>query len=108
KKIADKFDNVLTELAAGKAPSVYTMACFRHLHAHGTATQTDLVAALKATKVKNDKIAKGSGTYSDGTARSQAGQIMELFRVLGVANRERQTLTLRSDSLIAEKLAELL
>jgi hypothetical protein len=107
KKIAEKFDNIFLALAAGKAPSVYTMACFRYLQAHGTATQTDLVAALKASKVKNDKIAKGGDTYNDGTARSQAGQMMVLFDKLGIATRERQTLTLRSDSLLAEKLAKL-
>jgi hypothetical protein len=107
KKIAEKFDNIFLALAAGKEPSVYTMACFRYLFAHGTATQTDLVAALKASKVKNEKIAKGGNTYNDGTARSQVGQMMVLFNTLGIATRERQTLTLRSDSLLAEKLAKL-
>jgi hypothetical protein len=98
KKIAEKFDNLFQSIAAGKKPSIYVMGCFNVLADKGTVTQTDLVAALKATNSK-----KGS-SYSEGTARSQAGQIMNLFATVGIATREKQTLTYVSDSPIAAKL----
>lgn len=96
KKIAEKFDNVLTSIAAGKLPSVYVVECFKVLQAKGSATSTELVTALKAAK------------YTDGTARSQAGQIMALFATLKIADRAGSTLTLRADSTLATALAGLI
>jgi hypothetical protein len=92
KKIAEKFDATIAALHAGRKASVYVMDCFAVLKDKKTATSSDLVAALKT---------KG---YSDGTARSQAGQIMVLFNLLGIATRTGQTLTLNEDSVFAQKL----
>lgn len=99
KKIAEKFDNLLVSLAAGRAPSVYTMDCFRVLDLKKSCTSGDLVAALCATTKRG-----GSDTYSIGTARSQVGQCMELFKVLGIADRAKSALTLNEDSLLAVQL----
>lgn len=101
KKIAEKFDNLFAALAAGRAPSVYTMACFKVLHEKGEATSSDLVATLKATA------SRAGGAYSDGTARSQAGQLMNLFGAVGVAVRNNNKLTFNKDSKIAERLLAL-
>lgn len=98
KKIADKFDNLFQSIAAGSKPSVYVMACFAVLAAKKTITQSDLVVALKATSSK-----KGAG-YSEGTARSQAGQIMVLFDLVGIATRVKQSLTLNPMSRVANVL----
>ncbi len=92
KKIAEKFDNLFTALARGAKPSTYVMDCYAVLKAKGEVTGVELVAALKAEG------------YTDGTARSQAGQIMELFRVTQIAFREKGQLTLNPNSVIAERL----
>lgn len=99
KKIAEKFDNTLSALNAGKAPSTYVMDCFRILDAKNEVTSTELVNGLKAISRKD-----GVQNYTDGTARSQAGQIMELFKVLQIATRAKQTLTLNPDSALAAQL----
>lgn len=94
-KIAEKFDNIIGALSAGRSPSVYVTKCFEALAATGEATQTQLVKALETTG------------YTIGTARSQAGQCMTVFAALGIATREGQKLTLRSDSAYAAKLLSL-
>ena len=94
-KVAEKFDNLFTALSVGKAPSVYVMVAFNLLNSKGTMTSADVVGAYKAS---------GLG---EGTARSQSGQIMNLFATVGIATRSGQTLTLRSDSKIAERLRSL-
>ncbi|MCK1543357.1 hypothetical protein IVB12_15685 [Bradyrhizobium sp. 179] len=101
KKIAEKFDNLFASLAAGRAPSVYTMACFKVLHEKGEVTSSDLVAAMKAAA------SRSGGAYSDGTARSQVGQLMNLFGAVGVAHRANNKLTFNKDSKIAERLLAL-
>lgn len=101
KKIADKFDNLLLSVSAGKAPSEYTVHCFKALAAKGTITQGDLVAALTATNSN-----RGTG-YTIGTARSQAGQFMVLADALGIATRAKNTLTMNPDSSLAAALAAL-
>lgn len=95
-KVAEKFDNLFTALSVGKEPSVYVMVAFKQLEAKGSMTSADLVGAYKAS---------GLG---EGTARSQSGQIMNLFATVKIADRSGQTLTLRSDSKIAERLRGLL
>lgn len=105
KKIAEKFDNLFVSIAAGKKPSVYTMACLNALKTAKTVTSTDLVGALKAATVGVGK-SKGA-TYNEGTARSQAGQMMALFAVVGIATRVKQTLTFNPNSAIAAKLSAL-
>ncbi|MCP1539971.1 hypothetical protein [Methylorubrum extorquens] len=104
KKVKEKFDNILTSIHQGKAPSTYIMDCFRFLVAKGgEITSLDLVAALRSTNLKN-----GASTYSEGTARSQVGQIMALFPALKIAARDGNKLTLNADSLLAEALKGLL
>jgi hypothetical protein len=92
KKIAEKFENVFRSVAAGKAPSEFVRIGFKTLHNSGTMTSTELVAALKAAE------------YSEGTSRSQAGQIMALFPLLGVAKREGQKLTYNADAPMTKRL----
>lgn len=99
KKVQEKFENVLVSIHQNKAPSTYVMDCFRVLDKAGTATSPDLVAALKSTNLKN-----GSKTYSEGTARSQVGQIMALFPALKIATRNGNALTINPDSLLVEAL----
>lgn len=101
-KIAEKFDNMLAALHAGRAPSVYIMTAFSVLNAKGEATSQELVNAITASTTK------GGATKGLGTARSQTGQIMHLFDVLGVAKRVGQRLVLNTDSMLASKLRALL
>jgi hypothetical protein len=103
KKVNEKFENLLLTVPAGKRPSTYTMDCFAALvNKGGTITSTDLVATLKAT------VKKDGNCYTEGTARSQAGQIMALFPILEIATRVKQTLTLNEDSLLAFAMKEML
>lgn len=102
KKVIEKFENLFQAIAAGKQPSVYTMSCFNVVADKGTCTQSDLVAALMSTSLK-----KGGKTYNEGTARSQAGQMMALFGIVGIASREKNTLTFNPKSAIAAKLKAL-
>lgn len=94
KKIAEKFDNFFAALHANRQPSVYTMLCYRALAATGKATMKDLVAAL-------------SITYSIGTARSQAGQIANLFKTLRIAHLVGGEYHLNESSPLAGKLKAL-
>jgi hypothetical protein len=103
-KVAEKFDNLLLAVAAGKAPSKFTMDCFRALKASGSITSKELVAALEATPMKTN----GSKGYNGGTARSQAGQMMSLFPALKIATREGQKITLNPDSTLADALSAML
>jgi len=105
KKIAEKFDNLFLSLAAGKRPSVYTMDCFKALDATGEATSTSLVNVILGS-TSGSGASKGSNKNL-GTARSQAGQMMNLFAAVGIANRVGQTLSLRPDSVIAKRLRAL-
>lgn len=94
-KIAEKFDNLFLQLSVGKKPSTYVMLAFDLLKAKGEFTSTDLVNHYKAN---------GLG---DGTARSQTGQIMVLFNVVGIADRVGQTMKARSNSMIADRISAL-
>lgn len=95
KKIAEKFENVFRSVAAGKAPSEFVKIAFNVVKA-GSAKSTDIVSAMKAAD------------YSEGTARSQAGQMMALFPVLGVASRVGQELTFNADAPMSKRLAALI
>lgn len=101
-KIAEKFDNIIGALHAGRAPSTYIMQCFAALKEKSSVTQSDLVAMLRAASIKS-----GARSYSEGTARSQVGQIMALFNVLQIAVREKQSLTINPDSTYGAKLQAL-
>lgn len=98
KKIAEKFENLFAAISIGKSPSVYVMQCFAMLDEKKTVTSADLVAGLCASNSRAGK------PYDDGTARSQTGQIMALFDVVGIAKRSGNVLTLNTDSAIAAKL----
>jgi hypothetical protein len=98
KKIAEKFENLFQSIAAGKKPSVYAMVCFEALEKAGTVTQADLVAALRAASKRS------GASYSEGTARSQAGQIMNLFDTVKIATRTKQTLERNPNSQVAAAL----
>lgn len=95
-KVAEKFENLLMSLAAGKLPSRYTVVAYKALAARKTLTSADLVGAYKAEGLK------------EGTARSQSGQMMNLFSTLQIADRSGQMLTLREDSNLAARLNALL
>lgn len=95
-KIAEKFDNLFIALDAGKEPSSYIVSAMKLLNAQKTIKSSDLIGAYHL---------EGLG---DGTARSQTGQIMELFNVVGIAARSGQMLTLREDSSIAERLTAII
>jgi hypothetical protein len=95
KKIAEKFENFFTAISVGAEPSRYTMIAFRVLDEKKDITATDITGAYKAA---------GLG---DGTARSQQTQLMNLLPALGIADRVGQSLKLRSDSLLAERLRKL-
>lgn len=95
-KIAEKFDQLWACLEANKAPSRYVVDAYKALKAKGSITNTEVVGAFKAA---------GLG---DGTARSQAGQIMVLFDTVQIAGRSGQTLTLNADSTVAAKLDAIL
>lgn len=103
-KVAEKFDNTLLALAAGRLPSTYTVDCYRVLKATGRTTSNALAAALTAASKKQDV----SATYTIGTARSQAGQFMALAPALMIAKRDGKELVLNPDSVIAMALDALL
>lgn len=98
KKIAEKFENLFGAIAAGRKPSVFVTTAFALLDAKTTITSTDIVNAYKS----------GSDPYSEGTARSQAGQIMHLFDTVKIATRSKQTLTLNAKSTVAAKLRKIM
>jgi len=102
-KIAEKFDNVLTSIAAGKEPSTYVMDCFRLLNKAegGEISSKDLVAGLRQPGMRTE-----TEGYSEGTARSQVGQIMALFDVLQIAKRTGDRLKLNEDSTLVQALRE--
>ncbi|CAO3459608.1 hypothetical protein [Azospirillum argentinense] len=99
KKIAEKFDNILCNIASGRLPSVYTMVAYNVVKAKGTATSADIVAAMTG--------GAGPKAYSIGTARSQTGQLMALFDTLKIAKRSGNTLTLNPNSTLAAAIDRL-
>lgn len=94
-KIAEKYDNLFIQLAAGKKPSTYVMSAFELLDRNRVITSKDLVSHF---------VASGLGA---GTANSQAGQIMVLFDTTNIAERSSGSLALRTDSVLAAKLRAL-
>lgn len=90
-KVAEKFDKLFLALDAGRPQSRYVDLAFEYLEQHKTFSQADLVKHYACS-------------MGEGTARAQAGQIMVLFDVLGIASRTKQTLTTLPHSKIAERL----
>lgn len=76
KKTREKAVNLFTSLAAGKKPSVYTVSALGFLKKAGQFTQKELTDHFL-----------GMG-YKIGTARRQAGEMVSLFPVVGIASRE--------------------
>jgi hypothetical protein len=95
KKIAEKFENLFAALHAGKQPSVYTVAAFKLLNDRKTVTGADITTMFKAS-------------HSQGTAQSQAGQMMNLFATTKVAERQKNTLVLNENSVVAQRLRDIL
>lgn len=95
KKIAEKYENLFMSLSVGKQPSTYVVQAFKFLEQKKTLSSTDIVAMLK-------------GSYKQGTAQSQAGQIMKLFEVTKIATRTKNSLELNDNSVVATKLREIL
>lgn len=91
KKIAEKYENLFMSLAANRQPSVYVKQALALIDEKKTVTGADITAMFK-------------GSYGQGTAQSQAGQIMVLFDAVGIAERTKNTLTLKPDSVVAQKL----
>lgn len=103
KKVAEKFENLFTSLASGRAPSTFVVMAFNLLEKTGTMSSTELVAAYKMAGAKSD-----TEGYNEGTARSQAGQIMNLFDTVKIATRTKQSLELNANSAVAVKLRAIL
>lgn len=99
KKIAEKFENLFTALAAGKKPSTYIVQAFKLLDQNGSMGMSDLIALYKTPGSKSD-----TEGYNHGTAASQAGQIFTLFDAVKIATRTKSTLTLNKGSVVAERL----
>lgn len=72
KKVAEKFENLFISLAAGRKPSTFVVDAAKLLKAKGKLVNSELVAAYSADG------------YDIGTARSQAGQIVNLFQLLKI------------------------
>jgi hypothetical protein len=47
-------------------------------------------------------------SHSQGTAQSQAGQMMNLFATTKVAERQKNTLVLNENSVVAQRLRDIL
>ncbi|WLR90910.1 hypothetical protein [Shinella zoogloeoides] len=103
KKVAEKFENLFASIAAGKAPSTFVVIAFNLLDKTGSISSADLVAAYKTVGAKSD-----TEGYNEGTARSQAGQIMNLFDAVKIATRTKQALVLNKDSNLAASLRAIL
>lgn len=94
KKIGEKFVNLFVSLNAGKQPSVYITQAFKMLEEKKTFTGAELTAMLKVS-------------YDQGTAQSQSGQIMTLFAAVKIATRNKNSLTLNDNSVVAERLRKI-
>ncbi|WP_062120324.1 hypothetical protein [Aureimonas sp. AU40] len=95
KKVIEKIENVMCAIGAEKLPSIYVQKAFAALDAKETVTSSDLVGVFKAD-------------YSEGTSRSQAGQMMALFSFLKIADRDGKNLKIRKDSTLADRLRSII
>lgn len=95
KKVGEKAVNLVMHLAGSAKLSTYTEIAIQMLLKNGSLTQTELFERYRARP------------YSEGTSRSQAGQIMRLFQTLKVGVGTTSSLTLNKDSIIAQALEEI-
>lgn len=96
KKIGEKAVNLVTHLAGGASLSVYTQIALEMLFNAGELSSKALVEHYMARP------------YSEGTSRSQAGQIMRLVQAFGIADGSSSHVTLNKDSIIGQALKEVL
>ena len=95
KKVGEKAVNLIAHLGGGAKLSCYTEIAIKMLLDNGELTSKELFDRYIARP------------YSEGTSRSQCGQMMQLLPALGLADRtSRGSLALRKDSLIAKQLRE--
>lgn len=93
KKVGEKAVNLIAHLAGGAQLSCYTQIALTMLMEKGELTSSELVARYLARP------------YSEGTSRSQCGQMMALLPALGIAERPTTgKLVLIADSPIASIL----
>ena len=97
KKVGEKFVNLISHFANGAPLSVYTVIALRELLTKGEITSQH----LHGTYLDNT-----TRSYGTGTASAQSGQMMQLFPLLEIADRNGQTLTLKPEAPMAIKLAE--
>lgn len=93
-KAMDKVQNVMHWFNGGPDLSVYTQIALRLLISDGSATSNSMKLAMMSNPEK---------PYPVGTASTQAGQMMAVFSVLGIATKEGNTLTLVKNSPIVKK-----
>jgi hypothetical protein len=95
KKVGEKAVNLIAHLGGGAKLSCYTEIAIKMLVSKGELTSKELIDRYIARP------------YSEGTSRSQCGQMMQLLPALGLADRTtRGSLTLRKDSVIAKQLSD--
>jgi hypothetical protein len=93
-KAMDKVQNVMHWFSGGPDLSIYTQISLKTLISDGIATSNSLKLAMMSNPEK---------PYPVGTASTQAGQMMAVFSVLGIATKEDNTLTLVKNSPIVKK-----
>lgn len=101
KKVAEKFDNLFIAMAHGKAPSTYVTDLFKILDAKKEVDSKTLIDGMMNLTTK---VGTKSEKYNEGTARSQVGQIMQLFPLVGIATRDGNRLMINHNSTVAEYL----
>ena len=97
KKVGEKAVNLIAHIAGGAGLSCYTRIALEMLLESGELTSKALYERYKARP------------YSEGTSRSQCGQLMQLLPAMGIAERPVPgCLVLIKDSPIAESLRSLI
>ena len=96
KKIGEKAVNLVMHLSGCMSLSVYTQIALEMLFTSGELSSKALVERYMARP------------YSEGTSRSQAGQIMRLVQAFGIASGSTSHVTLNKNSIIGQALHEAL
>lgn len=94
KKVGEKAVNLVAHIAGNAKLSTYTEIAIQMLLRDGQITQSGLFERYRKRP------------YSEGTSRSQAGQIMRLFQTFKIADGTTSALTLNKNSIIAQVLEE--
>ena len=96
KKVGEKAVNLVMHLAGSSSLSVYTEIALKMLFEAGELSSKALVERYMARP------------YSEGTSRSQAGQIMRLLKAFEIADGSASQVTLRKNSVIGQALSEII